>query len=122
MPGLYFRNVPSQVKFHHAACYELYGSVAAASGVTMGEVEVHIEDTQYRLIGPDGRDYPHGVHVFVEWHEGRSDEAKKQIAKAIHGFLDNHDLRRGSNITFRDLKAGSFYFEGKRVPGGPPPT
>lgn len=120
MPCLFFRNVPAKVKFDPDACEELYRSVAVAARVSINDVEVHIEDTQYKLLGQNGKLYPHGVHVFVEWF-GRPQETKDQVAEAIDQFLAHHDLWRGSsNITFRDYHSGAFYEEGLCIPGGLP--
>jgi hypothetical protein len=66
---------------------------------------------------PDGSlSDQHGVHVFVEWHEGRSAEVKEAMGKVIHTFLNYHGLGEGTDITFRDYPRGeSFVFNGEMV-------
>jgi 5-carboxymethyl-2-hydroxymuconate isomerase len=69
------------------------------------------------MLSPDGTlSDRHGVHVFVEWHEGRTKEQKQEIGDAIREFLEAHGLADGLDITFRDSRVGeSYYFEGRMV-------
>jgi len=116
MPCLFFRNVPPRMEWDYDACGKLYFEISNAARCAISRVEVHIENTQYQLLRINGKLVSsHGVHVFVEWFAGRTDNAKEQIAVAIQQFLDQHNLGSGSDITFRDSPAGTFYFEGERV-------
>jgi hypothetical protein len=117
MPCLFLRNVPAGINFDPQETLRLYEGLAAAAGVGVEKVQVHLENTWYHLLRLDGKREPnHGVHGFVEWHRGRSLAAKQQMAEAIQRFLDHHALGRGFDLTFRDyLEGESFFFEGKRV-------
>lgn len=120
MPCLSFRNVPEGVEWKPEACDRLYLEVAVFADTTVEHVEVHVEDTRYKVLRPNGiLDPNHGVHVVVEWFAGRTQEAKDLIASAIDYFLEAHGLDREDDITFRDYPAGSFYLNGERVAGGP---
>jgi phenylpyruvate tautomerase PptA (4-oxalocrotonate tautomerase family) len=59
----------------------------------------------------------HGVHVYVDWFEGRSEAAKALMANIIEQFLlcNFSDPRQSSDVTFHDLPPGSFYRNGKKV-------
>lgn len=120
MPCLFLHNVPKKVAFDPEVCDALYLRIAEAAGVTPDAVEVHIVDTTFRLLGRDGNLNEHGVHGWMEWHAGRTLEAKQAIGTAIHEFLVHHDIGKGSDITFVDYPGGTFFYEGKLVHGGPP--
>ncbi len=111
------RNVPPETTFAPAATRNLFEDVSDLAGVKVEQLEIHIENTQYKLLRPDGTlTDQHGVHVFVEWHEGRSVDVKKAIGEAIHTFLRFHGLGEGTDITFRDSPLGeSFVYNGKLV-------
>lgn len=117
MPCLFLRNVPPGMNFDPQETLKLYEGIAAAAEVDAGKVQVHLENTWYYLLGLDGtRKLGHGVHGFVEWHEGRSLTAKQQMATAIQRFLGHHGLGQGFDLTFRDYPKGeSFFFEGTLV-------
>ncbi len=119
MPCLFMRNIPARVSFDPLATRVLYERIAKATNVPLDLVEVHVENTKYSLLRADGTFSPtHGVHVFIEWFGGKGEQAKEEVAKAVQAFLVFHDIGEGSDTTFRDSPAGSFYYEGVRVAGG----
>jgi hypothetical protein len=117
MPCLFIRNVPPDTSFDPEFTRVLYEEIAALAGCEIDEIEVHIETTQYKILLPDGSlSDQHGVHVFVEWHEGRSVLTKIDMGIVIHNFLKRHGLGEGTDITFRDYPRGeSFVFNGEMV-------
>ncbi len=120
MPCIFIRNWSKRSDWlNRDATLTLFEKLAAAAGVSIDEVEVHLENTEYDLLLPTGQTYNgHGVHVFVEWHEGRSAETKAAMAVAIHKFLVAHEAGKGSDITFRDSPHHTFFYEGKPVEDG----
>lgn len=119
MPCLFFQNLPSDAKLDPEAGKRLYVEVAEAAGVGVDDVEVHLTNIRYIMLRPDGTLTPkHGVHVFIEWHQGRTVEQKSMVGNAIRKFLAAHGLEDGLDITFRDSQPGeSFYFDGGMVEG-----
>lgn len=113
MPCLFMRNVPEGTHFNSVAVEALYREI---EGVIDGKVEVHIENTQYKILTPVNTLIPAEVHVFVEWYT-RPFRTKKYVATIISDFFKAHNM--DCDITFRDSPPGTFFVNGELV-GQPP--
>lgn len=121
MPCLFLYNVPEDIKFDPSWIKALHQSLADVIGGNVGDVEIHLVPGKITLLMPDGSVQPApNVHVFVDWHAGRSEHVKEVMAGIIHWFLDVHGIGNDSDITFRDSPPGTFYMNGQRVEGGDP--
>lgn len=119
MPCLFLRNVPPGTDFDPKLVEQFHRDLAEADGGEFGSFEIHIETVQYDLLMPNGsRRKAPDVHVFVEFH-ARSLAVKRDIAILIDRFLKAHGIGQGSDITFRDSPAETFFLNGRLVEGGP---
>ena len=117
MPCLFLEDFPCYLKIDPEAAHTLYVEVAAAVGLPIDKVDVHLGNKQYQILQPNGTKVPApDVHVFIEWTE-RSYNVKLLIVAAIHKFLSYHGLH--SDITFRDSPKGTFFVDGVLI-GSPP--
>lgn len=113
MPCLFLRGVPEGTQFIPDECARLYNSIASAAHCLLEDLQVHIENTQYQMLQPDGSTVPaKDVHIVVEW-TGRPFEVKEKIADAIDKFFKAHNMQ--TDLTFRDSGPGTFFVNGKLI-------
>lgn len=114
-----FLELPHKVVFNPNLLRQLHFLLASADGSAIGSFELHSEVKPYTLLLPDGTETQStNVHCVVEGHS-RSLTVKNAIAIAIDLFLNAHGIGKGSDITFRDSMAETFWFEGEMLVGGP---
>lgn len=120
MPCIFLRNVPKDFKFSPSLVRSFHRALAEIDSAEIGSFEIHVENTHYSLLMPDGLTrQAANVHVFVEGHE-RPLEVKRKIAQQIHFFLVVHNIGNDSDITFRDSPSETFFLNGVIVQGGRP--
>jgi len=119
MPCLFLRNVPANITFQPMLVQQFHRDLADADGGEFGSFEIHIEYGRYDLLMPDGSlQRAPNVHVFVEGH-ARPLEVKREIAILTDQFLKAHGIGEGTDITFRDSPAETFFLNGRLFKGGP---
>lgn len=93
---VFLENLPQARGWDPEACDRLHRELAEAAGCAPDAVEVYASNITYGLLGRDGREYLHGVHVNVVGDGG----AEAKIAAAIHLFLAFHGMSAGTDIIF----------------------
>ena len=119
MTCIFFYGFNGYDKLDKAALVAVHEQIGRAAGIAPETVELHFAPFGFTVVRMDGAIEPpdiHGVHMFVEWHEGRDVMQKQAIATALQTFLDVHHQGRGADLTFRDSPRGeTFFLEGKLV-------
>jgi len=116
MPCLFLENVPEGVEWlpeiltpFHEGAKEVLGDA----------LEVHIrKGVTYTLLTPEGKipALDHGVHGWIEWHEGRTKWQRLQIGHLLRDILAAHRIPGKLDLAFVDYEHGiSFYYDGKLI-------
>jgi hypothetical protein len=113
MPCFFVRNLPLGTDLKPQLVEELYTKLTAAIGCAASDIEIHLENTQYMLLHPNGSQTEAlDVHIFVEW-TARDFATKEAVAHALHEFFLWHGFH--TDITFRDAGPETFFVKGKLI-------
>ncbi len=117
MPCLFIHNLPTLVFDERSFSFDsdkvviLRSKIADAVSCSPEDIQIHLVNSQYKLLLDNGKLDDHTVHVEVDWHAGRDNTVKKAISDAIFEFLKFYGLEEGLDITFRDSPRETFFVE-----------
>jgi len=90
---------------------KLIKEIAEVAGVLPEEVQIHFPKGKYLVYTykSNAQVLYHGIHARIDWHEGRDDKTKMQVANAIFQFCRVLGIEKGLDITFNDYPKGSSF-------------
>lgn len=117
MSCLFLENVPDDVEWKPEYLSIFHERVAVILG---NPLEVHVRrGVTYSMLTPEGEvdGIGHGVHGWVYWHEGRTEEQRRSLGCEVQVLLRLHGIAKGMDITFVDgVRGVSFFVEVDLVP------
>jgi len=105
-------------RFTEDSTRTLFGELAKVIDILISHVEVHLEETRYRQLNPDGKESCHiGVHATFELYSGIVDrEMRGLLVLALEKFLCANGLGNCSDVTFAEYPEGAFWYQGAYIP------